>query len=497
MFVLGYRAKKMRQAKLSDLIHMSEGFVSPESCSVEVHFQRIVDLAEGTEEYRTVEGSKLVVSRTAYRNNRNVYHVNGTVSNYSDVTGLLKSQGIDLDHKRFLILQGEVEAIALMKPKGANEHEEGLLEYLEDIIGTNQYIPAIEEAAKELDKANELYAEKLLRVRAAARECDALRVEKEEAESYLRQENSRTERKNEMLQAKLWKSVKELSSVETKLNLQRHDLAEERSKNAKDAVLVESLEETLKEAIRDTAELDKKAKMVQAELSTLEKNDLQMQETRKHLKTKLRSLTKQSSDGVKAEADLQRHMEDITIGIETISTDLRDKQKDLVKNKAELDKISASLKGVTAKHQKTLDDKQAELEPLQSDLRNAQQEFDLAKTSLALLEEKASAGVKEHSRLVEKREQVDAEIKMADERLTGLSVQDREAKAKLERGKRSLDELETTRGNAAKTLQVLQSTLSEAMAALHQNESGTAVHKTLMREAKAGRIRGIHVGDEF
>lgn len=32
--------------------------------------------------------------------------------------------------------QGEVESIAQMKPKGSNDQDEGLLEYLEDIIGT-------------------------------------------------------------------------------------------------------------------------------------------------------------------------------------------------------------------------------------------------------------------------------------------------------------------------------------------------------------------------
>lgn len=32
--------------------------------------------------------------------------------------------------------QGEVEQIAMMKPKGQTEHEEGMLEYLEDIIGS-------------------------------------------------------------------------------------------------------------------------------------------------------------------------------------------------------------------------------------------------------------------------------------------------------------------------------------------------------------------------
>jgi structural maintenance of chromosome 4 len=45
-------------------------------------------------------------------------------------------------------LQGEVEQISLMKPKAEEKGDTGLLEYLEDIIGTDQLIPQIEEEAK-------------------------------------------------------------------------------------------------------------------------------------------------------------------------------------------------------------------------------------------------------------------------------------------------------------------------------------------------------------
>lgn len=82
--------------------------------------------------------STLIVTRTAYRNNSSKYTINGKTSTFTEVTTLLKDKGIDLDHKRFLILQGEVESIAQMKPKAPNEHEDGLLEYLEDIIGTSK-----------------------------------------------------------------------------------------------------------------------------------------------------------------------------------------------------------------------------------------------------------------------------------------------------------------------------------------------------------------------
>ena len=68
---------------------------------------------------------------------------------------LLKAKGIDLDHNRFLILQGEVEQISLMRPKAQNKNETGLLEYLEDIIGSNKYVEEIEVLERVLEECNE------------------------------------------------------------------------------------------------------------------------------------------------------------------------------------------------------------------------------------------------------------------------------------------------------------------------------------------------------
>ena len=99
MFVLGYRAKKLRQGRISELIHNSEGLLNLESCSVECHFKLICN------DDNLEEAEKLCVSRTAYRNNSNKYHIDGQLSNFAEVTTLLKNYGVDLDHKRFLILQ--------------------------------------------------------------------------------------------------------------------------------------------------------------------------------------------------------------------------------------------------------------------------------------------------------------------------------------------------------------------------------------------------------
>lgn len=58
-------------------------------------------------------------------------------------------------------VQGEVEQIALMKPKGQTEHDEGMLEFLEDIVGTSQYKEPIEDSGKKVEELNELRGEKV------------------------------------------------------------------------------------------------------------------------------------------------------------------------------------------------------------------------------------------------------------------------------------------------------------------------------------------------
>ena len=50
-------------------------------------------------------GSEFVVSRTAYKDNSSVYHLNGKKVLFREVATLLRGHGIDLDHNRFLILQ--------------------------------------------------------------------------------------------------------------------------------------------------------------------------------------------------------------------------------------------------------------------------------------------------------------------------------------------------------------------------------------------------------
>jgi len=94
-----------------------------------------------------------------------------------------------------------------MKPKAASEHDDGLLEYLEDIIGTSHYKERIEEALVEVDKYAEIRAEKLNRLRIVEREKNSLEDKKKEAEAYLKLQNEFVRAQSRLYQWNIWQCM--------------------------------------------------------------------------------------------------------------------------------------------------------------------------------------------------------------------------------------------------------------------------------------------------
>jgi len=243
LFVFGKRAKKMRLNKVSELIHSSGKLQNLNSAKVEVTFQDIVDTGDGPEDYEVVEGSVLTVTREAFRNNQSKYYVDGRPSNFTDVTQLLRRRGVDLEHNRFLILQGEVEQISLMKPKALTQHEDGLLEYLEDIIGSNRLLGQIEEVNKIVEALTEQRQEKLNRLRVAERERDGLDGPRKEAEAWVSAEGERLEFQSLLAQSEAWKShtgVKGLEDEHKRLQSHMEEHKKKMEGFEKDVKVIES-----------------------------------------------------------------------------------------------------------------------------------------------------------------------------------------------------------------------------------------------------------------
>lgn len=75
-----------------------------------------------------------------------------------------------------------------MKPKAANPNEVGLLEYLEDIIGSNKFVEDIEILAKVCEECNEKRIEQTNRVKASQHELRGLEREKSVAVEWIKLE---------------------------------------------------------------------------------------------------------------------------------------------------------------------------------------------------------------------------------------------------------------------------------------------------------------------
>lgn len=94
-----------------------------------------------------------------------------------------------------------------MKPKASNEHEEGLLEYLEDIIGTSRYKEPIDEAMIEMERLQEERQIKLNRLRLVEKEKSSLEERKKEAEDFLRLKNDHVRAVSVQYQWIIWRAL--------------------------------------------------------------------------------------------------------------------------------------------------------------------------------------------------------------------------------------------------------------------------------------------------
>ncbi|KAK3807102.1 MAG: putative nuclear condensin complex subunit Smc4 [Linnemannia elongata] len=490
LFVFGYRANKMRQGKLSELIHNSKGAEDLESCTVEIHFCEILDLP-GPNEFERIEGSGLIVSRQAYRNNSSKYFINRLSSSYLQVTGLLKGRGIDLEHKRFLILQGEVESISQMKPKAITEHDDGLLEYLEDIIGTSQYKENIEKRGVELEALNDERSERLTRVKYVEKERDALEARKREAEDYIKDQNNLAMKQSALYQIYLWeankrfaKDTKQVAHLEAKLE-EDHN----KHKGLKDEI--EKLENDHNSRVKEYEKIDKETSEILKQLSKIDREDVQMQENRKHLKNKQKKATKSLTADKHSLSENQSWIRNHESDLVKQQTELEKLEKSLEAAEEELEVIRESLRGKTEEFSQQIEEHQKELAPWTAKIVAKQSEVDMAQSEHDLLEQRQRNAQTQYREAVSaletlKRSQASKEDEIRElQESIGASA---DQIAGMERTIKEMAEKETIlkdKANAARAR------AEEGRASQQSNQTRSALLNNLMRQRDLGKIIGI------
>ncbi|MDA4133175.1 MAG: hypothetical protein OK454_08650, partial [Thaumarchaeota archaeon] len=339
-----------------------------------------------------IPDSDLVISRKAFKNNSSTYYINGKTSNFTTVTELLRDRGVDLDHKRFLILQGEVESIAQMKPKAANEHDEGLLEYLEDIIGTSKYKTPTEEAIAEVEAQNEICTEKSGRVQHVEKERNSLEDKKDKALAYIRDENELVMKQSALYQLFLSECDDNLTVTEEAISQMQAQLDAELEKHEGSEQLIKKLEKAYSKGSKEHDAQDKDAQALMKEMAKFDQERVKFDEKGKFLNDKKKKLEKNISNSEKTAAEGEETIEQCAQEIQDRAQEIESLEQQVKAEEEQLAVIRDGLKGKTQEFSDQIAAKQKALEPWQEKINQKQSAIAVAESELAILKEKANAG---------------------------------------------------------------------------------------------------------
>lgn len=490
LFVFGFRASKMRQGKISALIHNSAQHQDLDFCEVEVHFQKIMDLPGGKHEI--IPDTQMIVSRRAFKNNSSNYYLNGRTTNFTAVTTLLKDEGIDLDHKRFLILQGEVESIAQMKPKAANEHDDGLLEYLEDIIGTAKYKTPIEESVVETESLNEVCVEKQTRVQHVEKEKNALEDKKNKALAYIRDENELAEKQSALYQIYIAECEDNTKVTDEAIDQMQAKLNAELDKHAGNEDSIKELEKAYKKAAKQYEAMEKSTQEMIKEMAKYEKESVKFEERRKFITGKQKKAEKTATTSrlaaSEATSEVQRHVDDI----ERKSAQVVKLETERTIEEQELASIRENLKGKTQGLSDQIAAKQKSLEPWNEKINHTQSAMAVAQSELDLLQEKAHSGQKAIYEATEKIKVIKAAGQSKVDEKAERQAEGRRIEKDIRKLQDAIQKLCTSEPEMRSRVSSARQKADEARASLASSQNQGNVLKGLLRLKESGRIDGFH-----
>lgn len=379
-----------------------------------------------------------------------------------------------------------------MKPKAANEHDDGLLEYLEDIIGTSKYKTPIEESAVEVDTLNEVCTEKSARVQHVEKEKNGLEDKKNKALAYIKDENELAYKQSALYQVYIDECDDNLKVTEEAIGQMQEQLHAELGKHQGNEDGIKSLEKDYKRGAKEFEALQKATQAVIKEMARHDKEQVKFEEKKKFLRTKQTKLEKslQTSrlSGSEANSLIQKHADDIernTKEISALEQSVRIEEKELAA-------VRDGLKGKTQGFSDQIAVKQKSLEPWKERINEKLSSIAVTQSELDILRERASAD--------------DVALEEVQERMRTLQETKKSKEAELKNLKASKAQIEkdaartqTNVSKSAKNEPTLRSQLSgarqkadEARASLSSSQSQGNVLNGLMRLKESGRIEGFH-----
>lgn len=331
----------------------------------------------------------------------------------AEVVDLLKQHGIDMDNNRFLILQGEVEHIATMKPKAANPGDDnGLLEYLEDIIGSNKFVEPIAVTTKELEGLGIERTRRLNRLRIIEKEKIQLEAAKVQADEHISKQKASYDKKALLYQHERHRVKIEADEVEKR----RHELMsnqqeQHRAKEERDAQ-VRELEQKVAEQAKIVAIATKKLDKVKAKLKGFENDDVTLQDATKNLQQKQKKLEKSTKTEADKIAEKEALIEKLTKEKAELEENIATSEKKADGLLEKLNELRQKMSKVLAPLHEQLAAKQRVLMPFKETITSCEAKLDLLRSKVTTSQKRVEDAVSSE-RLV-KTQIADATAKVAD-----------------------------------------------------------------------------------
>ena len=490
LFVFGKRAKRMRLNKLSELIHNSSSIKELRNAKVSIYFREIKE--DDNNNYHYIEGGDFVMTREVYKNSSSKYYLNGKESSFEEINKKLSRKGIDLKHNRFLILQGEVEQISLMKQKAQNPNETGLLEFLEDIIGTKRYINLIEKLNKAIDDLGEIKMTKVHRVRIAKNELNQLEDVKNQSTDYYNKE------KQLLILKHLELSIQQyLNNIELK---NKKDEIERLEKE------FDKVKEEQKEKMRSMADFAMKVKEFRVEQDKIkkEKNDFEKQADklneddqikRSEMENYSKQIKKIETQLQKLNKNYQSQNENILQAKEQnpkIEKECEDLKKQFNELDDELNQVEKEIFSSTENLQKSKKEIENKLQPSELKINSNQFTIEQNTSTINLLSEKTQNLSDQKKVLSEKLEKYKKESIEKKNIISTLQ----KTKEKLEKTKKEQQILKLEKSKKAeekgKEVQILLSRLSEVKNVNQEYNIKNKILQSLLKAQDEGKLKGIY-----
>uniref|UniRef100_A0A0D6QVW1 Structural maintenance of chromosomes protein n=1 Tax=Araucaria cunninghamii TaxID=56994 RepID=A0A0D6QVW1_ARACU len=308
-FVLGVRSMQLRGAQLRDLIYAYDD--KDRDQRGRKAFVKLV--------YLTSSGEELHFTRTVTGAGGSEYRINNRAVTWDDYNNKMKSLGILVRARNFLVFQGDVESIASKNPKE-------LTALFENISGSEEFKKDYEDLEEQKARAEEKSAFMYQKKRTIVTERKQKKEQKEEAEKHLRLQDQLKSLKTEYFLWQIFNIEKDIERNGGEIEVEKQSLENvfKSQENFEHEIKEKKKEQSvyLKEALL----CDKKIAKKKVELDKKQPELLKLKEEISRISQKIKSSGKdlekkkeeQKKQGKEVEK-LQRDLRDVTAALNDLN----------------------------------------------------------------------------------------------------------------------------------------------------------------------------------